>query len=118
MTIINTVEYRMSLLQGRFMVEEHLNGHYDSFRRARLADMKNFVGDNYPADLRAEATYTLTLTAQDKWILATLVDGVQVRSEFVSASKVRNLFNALAIEFRIRTIGENVTTNYEFRSAA
>jgi len=118
MTIINSVEYRVYSAHNRFMIEEYLNGQYDSFRRAINADMSYFVGENFNADFAAEATYVLTLHSDDTWTLATFIGEEEVREEAISASKVRHLFSVLAIEFRIRTIGEDVTTNYEYRATA
>ena len=119
MAVIATVEYRIYSLHDRFMIEEFLNGNYDSFRRALNADMGELVGESFLSNLEREATYVLTQHEGYKWTLTTL-DGngsvIQSKRD-VSEDKVRHLFEVLAIRFRIRTLGEDVETNYEYRNA-
>jgi hypothetical protein len=118
MTIINTVEYHIFPIHGRFMIEEHLNGHYDSFRRALNADMSYFVGESFLEDMRLEATYVLTQNTNTTWTLATFHNEEKVSEKAISESKVRHLFDVVFSGFRIRTLGEDVDTNYEYRATA
>jgi hypothetical protein len=120
MTVITTVEYRIYSLHNRFMIEEFLNGNYDSFCRALNADMGELVGESFLSNLENEATYVLTQHEGCKWTLTTM-DGkgnVGQSKRAVSEDKVRHLFEVLPVGFRLRTLGEDVETNYEYRNAS
>ena len=81
--------------------------------------MGELVGESFLSNLENEATYVLKQHADGVWTLTTL-DGngsvIQSKRE-VSEDKVRHLFEVLPVDFRIRTLGEDVETNYEYRNA-
>jgi len=115
MTVINTIEYRLYPSHGRFMIEEYLNGEYDHCNRAVNADVSYIVGDAFPSDLALGATYVLTQTI-DGFTLATFHGAEKVREEVIKESKVHHFFETRpVIPIRIRTVGEDVETNYEYR---
>lgn len=113
--LISTFEYRFSYLHGRYMVENYINGHYDSFRRSPAADVATLVGGDFWDEVEYNPTFTLTLDpsgAPHAWVIATFVGETKLRERAVTEDQVREFFEVMVIPFEYRQIGDDVDANY------
>jgi hypothetical protein len=115
MPVIATLEYSCYPLHGRYMVEEFVNDHYDSFRRVKPEVLAALVGPAFAEDVAAEHNYIIRASGDGIWTLITRKRSHEVRRAPLVASAVTTFFAAMSVPFGSHSIGDDVETNYVYR---